>query len=1078
MKIPPWLRPVVPAILLIVPLAASAEEGPRRTVAVTDDWQFRREGEESWRSVQVPAAQVAGEVFGPAGVGWYRAPLPEVDRTCDQRLLLYFHAVATEAEVWLGEHRLGSHLGGWTPFWFDVTDLLATGEGEAPPEIRIRVDVKADHNTGGFLPVVAPRFAGIWQPVELRTVPRSWIDTDALLAVGDPASGMLRLELPLHGDPLPAEAALCVRYRLRGSDLWRQCEVPITAEPGEEAAAVAGAWMERGRIHARVPVEDWQFWSPEQPVLYELVVELLEQDGAEDARLVDRVATRAAFRRIEVDGPRLLLNGRPLAVRGLLNWGYAPPLPGPSLDETWIRSEIELAQHRGFNLMKLCLWIPPRRYLELADELGMLVWMEYPTWNPQMTAEHLDDLRREYLEFYHVDRNHQSVILRSITCETGSGHAELEVIQALYDLAHAEIPQAVVVDDSSWIQWNRVHDFYDDHPYGNNHTWVATLRRLLRHIDEHGVKPLVLGEAIAADTYVDRAALLARVGDERPFWLPRHFDDLARWEAWLAGRFGPQAVARLAGDSHRYAHLMRKYQIEAFRREVPAGGYVVSVIRDIPLCSMGLMDYLDRPKLGPEEFAWHRDTMCLLRTPNDARAFAGGGALRGTVLVSHFGSRSPLEGRLRVRAQLDGSQAVLWDWQSPPLSLAAGELTEVHLLGVPLPAVAEPARLELHAEFIALSGEKSANAWTLWVVPAADPSAGGSVLRHASLAADRVPSWALELPAWQPDTPAAVVLASRFDEALLDHLLAGGRVVLVADGEPMSLPLADHWFLRGGPVPGDHPLLGNTVAAELLVDLQHFDLAGAVIPNVTPYVDQVDPFLLLWDTHDLDHVRTHGLAFESGIGEGRLLVTALRHAGAENAAGHWLLAEFIRHIAEGPAPRRHLAEETVHGIRDRLQEAQVSLVEPLWRFQPDPRDEGRAQRWHQADMDDGNWDAIHIGLHWEAQGYPVLDGWAWYRLPIEVPADWAGREVYLNVEGADDYYEVFVDGELAGSGGDLENRITAFEERKSHRLTDLVTPGQESLLAIRVFDWYGAGGLFRPITLSTTPFREGPVLLR
>ena len=86
------------------------------------------------------------------------------------------------------------------------------------------------------------------------------------------------------------------------------------------------------------------------------------------------------------------------------------------------------------------------------------------------------------------------------------------------------VPQAIVEDDSSWIAWNRIHDFYDDHPYGNNHTWVATLTGLKQHIQEHGLKPLVLGESISADTWVDRQELLEVVGDERPFWLPRFFD--------------------------------------------------------------------------------------------------------------------------------------------------------------------------------------------------------------------------------------------------------------------------------------------------------------------------------------------------------------------------------------------------------------------------------------------------------------------------------------------------------------------------------------------------------------------------
>ena len=150
---------------------------------------------------------------------------------------------------------------------------------------------------------------------------------------------------------------------------------------------------------------------------------------------------------------------------------------------------------------------------------------------------------QEYKEFHELDRNHPSVILRSLTCETGPG-ADIKVIQALYDQCK-KMSGGLVVDDSSWIEWNRVFDFYDDHPYGNNHTWVATLDRLKKYIatSKYGVKPLCLGEAIAADTWVPTKPMLEAIAkakadpkqawslDERgyPFWVPGFFDANQKW---------------------------------------------------------------------------------------------------------------------------------------------------------------------------------------------------------------------------------------------------------------------------------------------------------------------------------------------------------------------------------------------------------------------------------------------------------------------------------------------------------------------------------------------------------------------
>jgi len=66
-----------------------------------------------------------------------------------------------------------------------------------------------------------------------------------------------------------------------------------------------------------------------------------------------------------------------------------------------------------------------------------------------------------------------------------------------------------------------------------------------------------------------------------------------------------------------------------------------------------------------------------------------------------------------------------------------------------------------------------------------------------------------------------------------------------------------------------------------------------------------------------------------------------------------------------------------------------------------------------------------------------------------------------------DHYELYVNGKLAGSGGDIKAKTTAFEERKSHAITKFITPGETTHIAVRVYDWYGAGGLFRPVTIGS-----------
>ncbi len=319
--------------------------------------------------------------------------------------------------------------------------------------------------------------------------------------------------------------------------------------------------------------------------------------------------------------------------------------------------------------------------------------------------------------------------------------------------------------------------------------------------------------------------------------------------------------------------------------------------------------------------------------------------------------------------------------------------------------------------------------------------------------------------------PKTVIVAHRLDAAVLSKLEAGARVLLLPDNGPGSPPLQSQWFLRGGPVVFNHPALVH-VPHDLLVETQHFDLASDVIQDIK-YLDEIDPILLLWDNHDIREVRTHALAFATNVGSGRLLVSSLRHEGKTNSIGQWLLGEFADYLASGPAPRKSLSPATITGIRHKLTEQKLELGgDTIWKFRPDPKNIGLGQKWDDPGAKTHDWADIKIDRAWEAQGYPDLDGWAWYRVRVVVPKSFTGKEVYLRFTGVDDYYEVYVNGKKAGSGGDIAHKSTAFAEVKSHKVTSQLKAGETATIAVRVLDWGGAGGIFRPVTLTTSP--DGP----
>lgn len=289
--------------------------------------------------------------------------------------------------------------------------------------------------------------------------------------------------------------------------------------------------------------------------------------------------------------------------------------------------------------------------------------------------------------------------------------------------------------------------------------------------------------------------------------------------------------------------------------------------------------------------------------------------------------------------------------------------------------------------------------------------------------------------------------------------------------------MRSEWFLRGGPYISNHPIL-KFIPRQMLVELQHFDLAGSVIPDIT-YLDQIDPILMLWNNHDIDRVITQGLVFQTRIGKGRLLVSGLNHHSSTNSAGSWLLDSFLQHLTVADPPKHEFTAETIQQMREKISARKIELVNATWKFKPDADNVGVEQSWQQPTTEiDDSWSTIKIGQSWESQGYSTLDGWAWYRTRVDVPDEWRGQKVYISTEGVDDHYEIYVNGTLVGTGGDIETRATAFEERASHDATRFITPGTNCHIAIRVYDWYGAGGIHRPVTIGTAQLGSGVQVLK
>jgi hypothetical protein len=275
------------------------------------------------------------------------------------------------------------------------------------------------------------------------------------------------------------------------------------------------------------------------------------------------------------------------------------------------------------------------------------------------------------------------------------------------------------------------------------------------------------------------------------------------------------------------------------------------------------------------------------------------------------------------------------------------------------------------------------------------------------------------------------------------------------------------WFLKGAPFAPPHPV-HRLLPAEFLFDLCGFDLESGRVMPWQQLIDQVDPILAFWETHDVPEVRFHLLAFDCRAGKGRLCASCMNH---DSEAGRYVADCLRTHLATGPEPRRELSAATLQALRALLSERKLDLA--VWRFRTDARDEGRAARWHDpaTDVSTADWRDLRAGAHWEGQAEDLkhYDGIAWYRIDVDVPADWQGKDARAVFDGVDDSYVIWLNGEEIAAFGDPATNKSVWLERTVAELGQRLKAGQRNCVVLRVVDHGGAGGIWRPAFLTTGP---------
>ncbi len=266
-----------------------------------------------------------------------------------QHLLLHFGAVDQSCEVYVNGYKMGEHTGGYWHFSYDITSYVQEGENLLQVVVRDPSDTsyyargKQSLERGGMW--YTPQ-SGIWQSVWMEYVPEQYIE--AVSMKPDTDNRCLELQVMMHdAHRLPVELTVLLK-----DDVILQAEGMT------------------GDI-CRLEIPSCRLWSPEEPVLYNIIIRAGE----------DEVASYFAMRKISMEKDsrgilRLFLNGRPYFHNGVLDQGYYPDgLYTPPSDEAMVNDILQM-KSLGFNMLRKHGKIEPDRWYYHCDRLGMLVWQD------------------------------------------------------------------------------------------------------------------------------------------------------------------------------------------------------------------------------------------------------------------------------------------------------------------------------------------------------------------------------------------------------------------------------------------------------------------------------------------------------------------------------------------------------------------------------------------------------------------------------------------------------------------------------------------------------------------------------
>lgn len=331
---------------------------------------------------------------------WYKKTFT-CHPTSNKRLFIHFGAVNYKSEVYLNGQKLGEHEGGFTPFQFELTGKVKDGENS--------LIVKANNQrVKDGIPGMGFdwfNYGGITRDVDLIETPGTYVK-DYFIQLNPNDATSVEGYVALDGDQKLQKITVSIP----------ELNVNYKTQTGPDGIAKVKFKLNKARL-----------WEPENPKRYQ--VQLIAE--------TDRISEDIGFRTIQTKGTEILLNGKPVFLKGVNIHEEIPQRKSRAYSESDDRILLDWAAELGCNYVRLVHYPHNEKMVKLAEKMGLMVWEEIPVYqhidftDSKMKAK-IDLMLKEMI---HRDKNRASVIIWSLSNETYSSPARNAAITHMYHTA-------------------------------------------------------------------------------------------------------------------------------------------------------------------------------------------------------------------------------------------------------------------------------------------------------------------------------------------------------------------------------------------------------------------------------------------------------------------------------------------------------------------------------------------------------------------------------------------------------------------------------------------------------------------